>query len=57
MYKLLLQTPFLHSKVNFFVIVLGVFGRTGTPDPIPNSAVKRPSADGTLTYVVSISFC
>ena len=27
----------------------GGFGGVAAPDPIPNSAVKRPSADGTLS--------
>jgi hypothetical protein len=27
----------------------GGYGGVAAPDPIPNSAVKRPSADGTLS--------
>lgn len=45
-HKFLLFVAFLHSI--FQCGVSGVFCRAGTPDPIPNSAVKRLSADGSL---------
>ena len=34
--------------LNIFCSVLGAFGGAGTPVPIPNTEVKRSSADGTL---------
>ncbi len=49
MYQLLLRTPFSTFLIlyqDIFVIVLGVFCGTGTPDPISNSVVKCSSANG-----------
>ena len=38
--------------VKLQAIVLGVFSDRVTPDPIPNSAVKPVSADGSLALLV-----
>ena len=39
-------SKFLLSDGTFKFIILGASSEVGTPDPIPNSAVKHFSADG-----------